>query len=125
MNIKTFSRKDNRGNYRMETEISIGEKLILSLQTFKVYSGDFVTTASVCLAEGNMMTHRLYQDYSERLSVVNVKRQSMKVVETLFTEGIKSLPECMGKIRAMYGDKVTATDEEMVEACEAYLKATA
>jgi hypothetical protein len=91
--MTTIVQKNYRKDWEAETRVEmpeLGLNKFLDITTTKRYSGNLVTTASVCTSEGGMDTHMMYQDFNIRFTVsgdrctkANVSKQHKYAVSQL------------------------------------------
>ncbi len=73
--------RDMRGNWCATTTKQLTDKLRLNLRTAKNYSGQLVTTASVCTIDGIWGSYGVCEDFSVTLERTEPKHITSKVVE--------------------------------------------
>ena len=64
----TVVQKSVRGTWEAQDHIELGNDRVLRISTHKVSSGALVTTATVQIRDGQFLSHRMYTDFSQRLT---------------------------------------------------------
>lgn len=99
--MKTYVRKDYRGNWQATSFKDLGNQLRIKINTHKTDGGLLVSHASVCKVEGNFETHKLYQDYSARI-FNNKVRCTEKQVTAQHNHALTYLDDIMIEVNAKY-----------------------
>lgn len=79
--MSTFIAKDMRGNWRATTRHSLTDKLVLLVSTYRDYSKDVVTSASVATFDGTFETHAARNDYFKAIQRTHPARVTSKTIE--------------------------------------------
>ena len=95
-------RKDMRGNWAANSVYPIRGNLRLTIRTYKNYSSQLVTMASVGEVKGNVVSHRMYIDFSEALVVSLHPRITAKVVEAQHNKALAMLDGLLERVAAHY-----------------------
>jgi len=97
--------KDTHNNWKAADTIRLVANRVLEITTHKVYDGTVVTTASVHIIEDSgFMTHRVYNDFSQRLMTTRV-RCTEKAVAAQHAEAMTKKHEILEAVTAWYAAK--------------------
>ena len=91
--------------WKAETHIDLGNNRELHFTTMKRSSGVTTTQATVVKVEGTMISHMLFQDYSEAILSEKLGRVTEKAVREQHQIALLRLEEVKSKVRAHYAAK--------------------
>lgn len=102
MEKKTYIRKSLHNGWQCETNVDLGNKLRLKIATHRAFDKMLVSHASICTFDGAFETHRVFEDYSERL--INTKQRcTEKNVQAQHNNAISRIPELIQEVAKQYG----------------------
>ena len=64
----TTVQKSIRGTWEAQDHIELGNDRVLRIHTHKVSDGSLVTSATVQIRDGAFLSHRMFTDFSQRLT---------------------------------------------------------
>lgn len=99
--------KDIRNNWTAEDNIDLVANRVLRVTTIKVSDGSIVTRATVCIREGQFMSHRMFTDFSACLKTSR-NRCTEKNVVAQHEEAMSKRNELLSAITAWYVEKEPA-----------------
>lgn len=74
-------RKSDSGGYRYDESHELGDDLVLTIGTYKTASGSITTVASVAKRDGYFITHRVHQDYWDRIGLAKFRATAKNIEE--------------------------------------------
>lgn len=100
----TTVQKGLRGTWEAQDHIELGNDRVLRISTHKVSDGTLVTTATVQIRDGNFLSHRMFQDFSQRMMTADA-RCTEKNVAAQHAECMKKVDELKEAVTAWYVSK--------------------
>jgi hypothetical protein len=97
----TTVHKDFRGSWRAQDDYELSDKQVLQISTSKVSDGSIVTRATVHMHDGDLLSHRVFTDFSQCIKTSR-DRCTAKNVATQHAAAVDKLAEIKEAVTAWY-----------------------